>query len=306
MKTFTYVEHLTGSAVLLMVFGSFCRAQPDVSNQPPEVSITWPVDRFYFTTETLKIKAKARDTDGSITKVQFVAIVTPIKGSAETNVIGVVTNQPYNILWNNLFSCGNYVTLIAVAEDNFGARTESAPVVIAQLCGPPPSSVLQIVSPKDGTLFAAPGAFDFNAELLTSAYGTSAVQFFAGTNLLGEVVATLTADGPPVSITVTNLPAGSYNLSVIDRYANFHPNKSINIRVANLGVQSPRLALDGRFQFDIVTSYPGRQTVIQASENLLDWVPITTNQPSSNTFTFTEVSPATNSHRFYRVFLPPE
>ena len=91
-----------------------------------------------------------------------------------------------------------------------------------------------------------------------------------------------------------------------NRYANLLPNKSINIRVANLGVQSPRLALEGRFQFDIVTSYPGRQTVIQASENLLDWVPISTNQPSSNTFTFTDSSPATNSHRFYRVRVPPE
>jgi len=95
-------------------------------------------------------------------------------------------------------------------------------------------------------------------------------------------------------------------LSVIDHYNVTWSMAPVNIRVVNLGVQLPRLTLDGRFQFDIVTSYPGRQTVIQASENLLDWVPISTNQPSSNTFTFTESSPATNFHRFYRAFLPPE
>ena len=80
----------------------------------------------------------------------------------------------------------------------------------------------------------------------------------------------------------------------------------VNIRVVDLGLQSPRLTSTGRLQFDIVTSYPGRQTIIQASENLLDWIPISTNQPTSNTFTFTESSPATNAHRFYRVFLPSE
>jgi hypothetical protein len=232
--------------------------------------------------------------------------VTPIKGSAETNVIGVVTNPPYNILWNNFFSCGNYITLIAVAEDDLGARTESAPVVIAQPCGPPRSSVLQIVSPRNGSLLAAPATFDFSAEVLVSGYGISAVDFFVGTNLVREVITNITATGPPVSLTVSNLPAGDYTLSVRDRYAMCFYCTNVHIRVVDLGLQSPRLTPVGRMQFDIVTSYPSRQTVIQASENLLDWVPISTNQPSSNTFTFTESSPATNSHRFYRVFVPPE
>jgi hypothetical protein len=79
-----------------------------------------------------------------------------------------------------------------------------------------------------------------------------------------------------------------------------------HVRVVQLGVQSPSLTPDGRFQFDVVTSFPDQETVIQASTNLSDWVPISTNRPSSNTFTFTESSRATNRHRFYRVFLPSE
>jgi hypothetical protein len=54
-----------------------------------------------------------------------------------------------------------------------------------------------------------------------------------------------------------------------------------------------------------VTSFPGQPNVIQTSPNLLDWTPIGTNTPSSNTFTFTDSSAATNSQRFYRVLVPP-
>jgi len=70
-------------------------------------------------------------------------------------------------------------------------------------------------------------------------------------------------------------------------------------------VRQPSVTVDGRLQFEVVTSFPGKPTIIQASPNLLDWIPISTNQPSSNTFTFTESSPATNSQRFFRVLVPP-
>jgi hypothetical protein len=78
------------------------------------------------------------------------------------------------------------------------------------------------------------------------------------------------------------------------------------IRVVKLGIQLPRVAATGRLQFDVLTSFPGRQTIIQTSFNLSDWTAISTNQPPTNSFTFTESSPATNSHRFYRVVLPTE
>ena len=70
-------------------------------------------------------------------------------------------------------------------------------------------------------------------------------------------------------------------------------------------MQLPSVTPDGRLQFEVVTSFPGKETIIQSSENLLDWLSISTNQPSSNTFTFKEPSPATNFQRFYRVLVPP-
>jgi hypothetical protein len=110
------------------------------------------------------------------------------------------------------------------------------------------------------------------------------------------------------SIVVGNLVEGEHKLWV--RYRGFNGdsgscNRLTNtIRVVKLGVQSPRLTSERLFQFDVLTSFPAVETIIQASPDLLDWSPIETNRPAGNTFVFTETSPATNNHRFYRVVLP--
>jgi hypothetical protein len=250
------------------------------------------------------------DPDGSIAQVQFFV---------ETNLIGVVSNAPFNLLW---WSVGDGLPiglpcrwmLKAVAVDNFGARTESAPVKISCFTGAPPEPVVEMISPHNGALFPVPASFEFSAEVLASeSCDAGPVEFFVGTNSVGLVDddAILTATTPPSSVTVTNLPEGEYKLTV--RYRG--PNGGLclacgfttnTIHVVKLGVQSPGLTPDGQLRFEVVTSFPGRPTVIEASPNLHDWLPISTNQPSSNTFTFTDSSPATNFQRFYRVFLPPE
>src|SRR5436309_241229 len=60
------------------------------TNHPPVVSIVWPQYWDVFTSEFFKIKAMAFDPDGSVAQVRFFA---------GTNLIGVVTNPPFNILW---------------------------------------------------------------------------------------------------------------------------------------------------------------------------------------------------------------
>src|SRR6266481_2534632 len=67
------------------------RAQAAASNRPPDVSVLWPQPGDAFSAGILiRIKADASDSDGSIVQVQFFA---------ETNLIGAVTNQPFNLLW---------------------------------------------------------------------------------------------------------------------------------------------------------------------------------------------------------------
>jgi hypothetical protein len=221
-----------------------------------------------------------------------------------------VTNPPFNLLWEMPFAPCEFgmFDLKAVAVDDLGATTESAPVVVHQVCGRPPLSVLEIVSPADGAVFAAPATFEFKAEILASGSGSALVEFYIGTNLVQRVMSNMTATGPPVSITVSNLPKGEYKLTLRDRYSicvacDVQTN---TVRVVDLGIDSPRLTPDGRLQFEVVTAFSGRETLIQSASDLLNWSPLRTNVPSSNTFTFTESSPATNAQRFYRVFVPPE
>lgn len=162
-------------------------------------------------------------------------------------------------------------------------------------------------------MYPSPATFTFSAEVLASEGDTGPVEFFVGTNSVGIVDqgGVLTATTPPSSLTVSNLSEGQYKLSV--RYRGLNGGYCIpclwntdTIRVVRLGAQLPSVTRDSRLQFEVVTSLPGKETIIQASPNLVDWAPISTNRPATNTFTFVEPSLATNTQRFYRVFVPPE
>src|SRR5205823_5891537 len=97
-------------------------ASPGVAdNLPPSVSILWPTQYMIFSDEFIKFKSAPVDSDGTITQVQFFL---------GTNRLGVVTNAPWNVLAQMPLSySGAYsANLRAVAMDNLGATTESAPL----------------------------------------------------------------------------------------------------------------------------------------------------------------------------------
>ena len=277
----------------------------------PEVSIAWPLSGSGFPLgDLIKIKASASEPDGSIDHVQFFA---------DTNIIGAVSNAPFNIIWQVSTTpstppfSGRPVNLTAVAVDGLGVSTQSAPVSIGYCSGCPPRHYVAITTLPDGTLFSAPATFTFRAELLAtiSPSDNGPIQFFVGTNSLGIVTQSgpFTATSPPFSITVTNLAEGQYPLSIKCLGINAGAetvSQPITINVTRLGLQSPLVTSDNRFAFDVVTSFPGNPTVIQASSNLLDWFPVNTNVPSSNTLLFVESSAATNSARFYRAIVFPK
>ncbi len=139
------------------------------------------------------------------------------------------------------------------------------------------------------------------------------MEFFVGTNSVGTVTQTgpFTNTTPPFSIVATNIPEGDYPLWVRkDNFATaYFATGSCQppvIHVTKLGLQSPKLTPASRFEFDVVTSFPTNQNVIETSSNLLNWTPLITNMPSTNTFPFTDPSPVTNSQLFYRVVVPSQ
>src|SRR5947207_873240 len=139
-----------------------CQNCPDATNSSPSVSITWPHWGDRIVVETfIKIKANAADPNG-IAQVQFFV---------ETNLIGIVTNAPFNFVWYvgdgvPLGIGSGHWTLKAVAINSLGVRTESAPVKISYSPTLPPFPVVEMVSPRNGALLPAPATFAFSAELL--------------------------------------------------------------------------------------------------------------------------------------------
>jgi len=188
------------------------------TNGRVNVSIVWPRDGDWwensFSVSTLiKIKAAATCWEGSFAQVQFFV---------ETNLIGIVTNAPFNLPW----ALGDVVginptnsawILKAVAFDTSGASNESSAVKIGYFTGIPPWPVLEITAPMAGESFAAQESIPFSAEVFAGPSGDAGpVEFFVGSNSIALVDqdAILTRTTPPSSITLSNLPEGEHELSV--------------------------------------------------------------------------------------------
>lgn len=95
-------------------------------NVKPVVALTAPTSGASFTAgATITLSASAADSDGNVVSVAFLANGLPI---------GTDTSDPYSIVWPNV-SAGTYA-LTAVATDDVGATTTTAPVTITVMPDP--------------------------------------------------------------------------------------------------------------------------------------------------------------------------
>jgi hypothetical protein len=164
---------------------------PGVSNLPPAVSIINPANgAVFYTSVNISLLARAADPDGSVTNVEFFAGTTDL-GRGQPVVLdppGVngVTGLVYFLNWQNVPA--NTYSLTAVATDNGGASTTSAPVKITVLPGPPPTNlppVVRITSPPNGAVFRAPVNIPIYTYAADSDGFVTTVEFFAGSTSLG-------------------------------------------------------------------------------------------------------------------------
>src|SRR5947209_1852854 len=135
-------------------------------NSPPEITITFP-DKGPFLilpSDYVRLKASASDRDGSIAQVEFYA---------NCDLVGVVTNSPFTLRWWHVPADVPDITLTAVAIDNLGAATTSAPYELNLLQGslPQPIPLVRLSSPSDGAMFPAPATLEFRPEGLVRADG---------------------------------------------------------------------------------------------------------------------------------------
>ena len=78
---------------------------------------------------------------------------------------------------------------------------------------------------------------------------------------------------------------------------------SVTISLNELGLIDPLFLSDGRFRLTVTGNAP-QGFVIQASTNLVNWTPLSTNNLSGGRFDYTNSS-QTNTARFYRAYSPP-
>ncbi len=206
------------------------------TNRPPAVAIIAPKEGAVFYSPTnIQILAKAGDPDGTVTNVEFFAgplnlgkgLPVVLDPPGVNGIVGLV----YWFNWLGPLP-GSY-PLTAVAADNGGASTLSAPVNVLVRPGPPTNlpPVVRLVSPANGTFYHAPVNLPLYAFASDPDGLVTAVQFFADTNAVGYgqrvPVAVPLANGsillggpvPPVYPTNvffliwSNVPAGKHVLT---------------------------------------------------------------------------------------------
>ena len=147
------------------------------TNQKPTVSVTSPPDgaNLVFTNPaaTLAITADAFDPDGSVTRVEFFA---------NANKLGESSASPYRLLWSNLLS-GTW-QLTAVATDNTGGSTRSAPVTVS-LTVPLPPQVPALSIAKSGANYALYWPTSLTALTLQCASNLASPDWRVVTNSVG-------------------------------------------------------------------------------------------------------------------------
>jgi hypothetical protein len=76
--------------------------------------------------------------------------------------------------------------------------------------------------------------------------------------------------------------------------------QGIHLRIESIQI------INSSVVFDIITSVPGRKTVVQVSSNLQEWTSISTVVPGAASFRFVDPSPLNRTQRFYRLLIQPE
>jgi alpha-tubulin suppressor-like RCC1 family protein len=179
------------------------------ANQPPTVTLTAPgkCDRIIALTK-ITLTAIAGDADGSVAKVEF------FDGATKLGTGTPATGQP--AAFSLVLPCGlaaGVHPLTAVATDNAGAATVSAPVSVNVSIAADMPPQVTLTTPASGATLASGVSVDVSANATDADGAIAKVEFFDGAAKLGEVAV---PTSPPSKFTLTvaaGLAPGSHSLT---------------------------------------------------------------------------------------------
>jgi hypothetical protein len=225
-----------------------------VTNLPPLVHITHPRDDAMLLGPTnIMVCASAFDPNGSVVSVEFfedttsLGVVTNTGPAWVTNQHGVfpIQQTSYCLTWSNV-ALGTY-TLTAVATDNGGAMSTSAPVQITLVSNLPP--LVRIVQPDDDARFYAPAQISICAAAKDPDGTVASVQFFQGTTSLGVVTNGMTLTNKEWDVhtlyclTWSNVAVGTYTLTAVATDNGGISSTSAPVAVAVVVPPSPQVKI---------------------------------------------------------------
>jgi hypothetical protein len=187
-RTWSTTSSTSYNTTSITLSGTAANVAPTVTLATPTISGTAPA--------TVTLTATAADSDGTITKVEF------LNGST---VLATVTSAPYTYSWTNV-TAGSY-TISARATDNANAATTSSEsnVTVNPATGGNIAPTVTLSTPTvSGT---APATVTLTATAADSDGTIAKVEFLNGSTVL----ATITAS--PYTYSWTNVAAGTYTIT---------------------------------------------------------------------------------------------
>ncbi len=218
-----------------------------IINIPPTVSITTPTDgTVYNSAGITTVSAAAADIDGTVSNVEFY-----VDGVS----LGSDNTVPYQV--NYIITNGTH-TITAIATDNDGNQTTSAPVTItANIVNIPPN--VMITSPSDGLVLGSFATVNIIAAASDIDGSIAQVEFFINGNSIG------TDNAPTYSITYDLLIDGIYTIVAVSTdNEGLTSSDTITVR---LGPNAPpRVNLVSPLNDTLMTSFSTRTIRAHASD----------------------------------------
>ncbi|MGE5169728.1 MAG: Ig-like domain-containing protein [Rudaea sp.] len=198
------------------------------TNVLPTVAVTAPAaNTQYAAPATITITASANDTDGTVTKVEFLA-----GGS----VIGSSVAAPYTTTWTGV-AAGSY-SISARATDNAGAVATSSAVPVTVVSNALPTVAL--TAPAANARYYAPATLDLEAAAADADGTIARVDFYANGVLIG------TSRSAPYTMVWDGVAAGA---QVLTARATDDVGASVTSSPVTVNVVGPSIgieaALDG-------------------------------------------------------------